>query len=64
VDRHPAAPRLGEGLGPDAARPVAFAARPVLECKGDADTEVAVAVVLDGENKYGEREAGDGVVVI
>ena len=61
---HPAAVRLREGLRPDSSSSISLlAARPVLEGEADAHPQLPVAVVLDREDKDGERERGVGVVV-
>ena len=61
---HPAAVRLREGLRPNSSGAISlFASRPVLEGETDADPQLPVAVVLDREDKDGERERRVGVVV-
>ena len=61
---YPAAVRLRERLVPNSSDSIPlFAPRPVLEGEADADPELAVAVVLDREDKDGEGERGVRVVV-
>ena len=61
---HPAAVWLREGLRPNSSGAISlFASRPVLEGETDAHPQLPVAVVLDGEDKDGERERRIGVVV-
>ena len=61
---HPAAVWLRERLRPNSTCTISlFAACPVLEGEADAHPQLTVAVVLDGEDKDGERERRVGVVV-
>ena len=63
TNAHPAAILLRERLCPDSSSTISLlTAGPVLEGEADADPELPLAVVLNGEYKDGEGKSRVGIV--